>query len=128
MTSFDSHAHFPAASADEHRAQVVRAREAGLCGILAVGGGPELDPGAIAMAGRPAASTAIVTRSPRRRGPPRICFLFNIAAFPSCRGHRVDGSVRPRERGCNPAHVDVAWWRTTWCVVTLQVLWFPPCP
>ncbi len=50
MTSFDSHAHFPAASADEHRAQVVRAREAGLCGILAVGGGPELDPGAIAMA------------------------------------------------------------------------------
>ena len=50
MTSFDSHAHFPTASAAEHHAQIARAREAGLCGILAVGGGPELDPGAIAMA------------------------------------------------------------------------------
>ena len=50
MTSFDSHAHFPAASATEHRAQIARAREAGLCGILAVGGSPELDPGAIALA------------------------------------------------------------------------------
>ena len=47
MTSFDSHAHFPTASAAEHHAQIARAREAGLCGILAVGGGPELDPGAI---------------------------------------------------------------------------------
>lgn len=50
MTSFDSHAHFPATSSDAHRAQIARAREAGLGGILAVGGSPELDPGAIAMA------------------------------------------------------------------------------
>ncbi|MGI5867856.1 MAG: TatD family hydrolase [Kiritimatiellia bacterium] len=50
MISFDSHAHFPGDAFAEHRAQIARAREAGLCGILAVGGSPDLDPGAIAMA------------------------------------------------------------------------------
>lgn len=52
MTLFDSHAHFPRASSVEHADQVDRARVAGLCGLLAVGGGPDLDDGAVAMAQR----------------------------------------------------------------------------
>lgn len=52
MTLFDSHAHFPRASSQEHEDQVARARAAGLCGLLAVGGGPDLDDGALALARR----------------------------------------------------------------------------
>lgn len=50
MILFDSHAHFPANSRDEHATQIARAQAAGLCGLLAVGGGPDLDDGAIAVA------------------------------------------------------------------------------
>ncbi len=50
MILFDSHAHFPRESRNEHTAQIARAQAAGLCGLLAVGGGPDLDDGAIAMA------------------------------------------------------------------------------
>ncbi len=50
MTLFDSHAHFPRGSRNEHASQIARAQAAGLCGLLAVGGGPDLDDGAIAMA------------------------------------------------------------------------------
>lgn len=49
---FDSHAHFPHASSAEHADQIARAQAAGLCGLLAVGGGPDLDDGAVAMAQR----------------------------------------------------------------------------
>jgi len=49
---FDSHAHFPRASAAEHAGQIARAQLAGLSGLLAVGGGPDLDDGAVAMAQR----------------------------------------------------------------------------
>lgn len=52
MTLFDSHAHFPAGSRGEHASQIARAQAAGLCGVLAVGGSPELDDGAIDVAKR----------------------------------------------------------------------------
>ena len=54
---FDSHAHFtsingegeaPAFDVVDITAQLDRARAAGLCGVLACGGGPDLDDGAIA--------------------------------------------------------------------------------
>ena len=50
MTLFDSHAHFPADSEPLHRSHILRAQQAGLVGLLAVGGSPELDGGALAMA------------------------------------------------------------------------------
>ncbi len=50
MTTFDSHAHFPSDTAAGHEAQIARAKEAGLAGILAVGGGESLDEDAVAMA------------------------------------------------------------------------------
>lgn len=50
MTLFDSHAHFPIASREAHRDHIARAKAAGLCGLLAVGGGPDLDEGAVEMA------------------------------------------------------------------------------
>ena len=50
MTLFDSHAHFPVASSEAHGDHIARAKTAGLCGLLAVGGGPDLDDGAIEMA------------------------------------------------------------------------------
>lgn len=50
MILFDSHAHFPTDSAPLHRSHILQAQQAGLIGLLAVGGSPELDGGAIAMA------------------------------------------------------------------------------
>ncbi len=50
MILFDSHAHFPVGSRDEHATQIARAQAAGFCGLLAVGGGPDLDGGAIEVA------------------------------------------------------------------------------
>ena len=50
MILFDTHAHFPEATAAGHEAQIERAREAGLVAVLAVGGDPSLETGAIAMA------------------------------------------------------------------------------
>ncbi|NLB70350.1 MAG: TatD family hydrolase [Lentisphaerae bacterium] len=52
MTIFDSHAHFPPETVSEHDAQIERARNAGLAGILAVGGNNELDTGATSMASK----------------------------------------------------------------------------
>jgi TatD DNase family protein len=50
MILFDSHAHFPADTAAGHAAQIARARDAGLCGLLAVGGSEDIDAGALTLA------------------------------------------------------------------------------
>lgn len=50
MILFDSHAHFPADTAPDHAGQIARARDAGLCGLLAVGGSEDIDGGALTLA------------------------------------------------------------------------------
>lgn len=50
MILFDSHAHFHGDAAAEHGGQIARARDAGLCGLLAVGGSDDIDAGALTLA------------------------------------------------------------------------------